>query len=223
MTHKAAYNRKNYFIKKKFQTGFFVKFFAIIVVEAAAALGLFLYMSKGTLTTGYSGYELKVARTHVVGTEVAAHRLERVLLRDALHARSDDDAELGLVVAFRDDGRDDDRLARADERVRPLGEEEGLRGDLHALLLRVVAVVETDADDLPGALDRQHGANLLRRGEQRVDDPPGPVLPRPAAREVTKLLDEVCARVGAQRRRPLVAEEREGRSWPSSASDVWRR
>ncbi|HLG07317.1 MAG TPA: FAD-linked oxidase C-terminal domain-containing protein [Gaiellaceae bacterium] len=34
----------------------------------------------------------------------------------------------------------------------------------------MVAVVETDADDLPGALDRQHGANLLRRGEQRVDD-----------------------------------------------------
>ena len=63
MAHKAAYNRKNYFIKKKFQTGFFVKFFAIIAVEAAAALGLFLYMSKGTLTAGYSGYELKVART----------------------------------------------------------------------------------------------------------------------------------------------------------------
>ncbi|MFZ3072043.1 MAG: methyl-accepting chemotaxis protein [Thermodesulfobacteriota bacterium] len=63
MAHKAAYNRKNYFIKKKFQTGFLVKFFAIIVVEAALALGLFLYMSKGTLTTGYSGYELKVART----------------------------------------------------------------------------------------------------------------------------------------------------------------
>lgn len=62
MAHK-AYNRKNYFIKKKFQTDFFIKFFAIIVAEAALALGLFLYMSKGTLTTGYSGYELKVART----------------------------------------------------------------------------------------------------------------------------------------------------------------
>ena len=41
-----------------------------------------------------------------------------------------------------------DRLAGADQRVRPLREQERPLGQLDALLLRVVAVVEADADDL---------------------------------------------------------------------------
>ncbi|MEK6540080.1 MAG: methyl-accepting chemotaxis protein, partial [Deltaproteobacteria bacterium] len=41
-----------------------VKFLIIILIEAFLAAGLFLYLSKGTLTTGYSGSELRIARTY---------------------------------------------------------------------------------------------------------------------------------------------------------------
>ena len=115
--------------------------------------------------------ELEVARADVVRAQVAAHRLERVLLRHGLHPRPDDDAELGLVVALRHDRRDHDRLARPDQRVRPLREQQRLLRQLDALLLGVVPVVETDADDLARTLDRQHAATLTipvrRYGRER--------------------------------------------------------
>jgi len=56
--------RRNYFINKKFQTDFSIRFFIIIVLEAIMAIRLFLYLSKGTLTTGYIGSELKISRTY---------------------------------------------------------------------------------------------------------------------------------------------------------------
>lgn len=43
---------------------FSIKFLVIIVIEAIMAVGLFLYLSKGTLTTGYIGSELKISRTY---------------------------------------------------------------------------------------------------------------------------------------------------------------
>lgn len=64
MKNKPPFRRRNYFIKKKFQLDFSIKFLLIIVIEAVLAVGLFLYLSKGTLTTGYHGLELKIARTY---------------------------------------------------------------------------------------------------------------------------------------------------------------
>ena len=64
MENKKVFRRRNYFIKKKFQIDFSVKFLIIIVIEAVLAIGLFLYLSKGTLTTGYLGSELKIASTY---------------------------------------------------------------------------------------------------------------------------------------------------------------
>jgi methyl-accepting chemotaxis protein len=64
MDSKLLFRRRNYFIKKKFQTNFSIKFFVIIVIEAVLAVGLFLFLSKGTLTTGYIGSELKITRTY---------------------------------------------------------------------------------------------------------------------------------------------------------------
>ena len=105
--------------------------------------------------------ELQVARRDVVGDDIAAYRLERVLLRDVLHRRADHDPELGLVVALRHDRRDHDRIAGADQRGRVLREEERRLGQLDSLLLGVVPVVETDADDLAGTIDGHH-APILR-------------------------------------------------------------
>lgn len=62
--NRPSFRRRNYFIKKKFQVNFTVKFLIIILIEAFLAAGLFLYLSKGTLTTGYLGSELRIARTY---------------------------------------------------------------------------------------------------------------------------------------------------------------
>ena len=64
MENRPPFRRRNYFINKKFQTDFSIKFLVIIVIEAVLAVGLFLYLSKGTLTTGYIGSELKITRTY---------------------------------------------------------------------------------------------------------------------------------------------------------------
>ncbi len=63
MSENRLYTRKNIFIKKKFQTGFVMKFLILIVIEAFLAVVLFSYLSKGTVVTGYSGNEVVVART----------------------------------------------------------------------------------------------------------------------------------------------------------------
>ena len=63
MNNKPPHWRKNYFIKKKFQIDFSIKFLILIVIEAVLAIGLFIYLSKGTLTTGYLGSDLKIAKT----------------------------------------------------------------------------------------------------------------------------------------------------------------
>lgn len=64
MKNRPPFKRRNYFINKKFQIDFSIKFLIIIVVEAILAIGLFLCLSKGTLTTGYIGSELKIASTY---------------------------------------------------------------------------------------------------------------------------------------------------------------
>jgi len=55
--------RKNYFIKKSFQANFFLRFALLILLEALLIVGLFIYVSGGTLTTGYQGAALKIEKT----------------------------------------------------------------------------------------------------------------------------------------------------------------
>jgi hypothetical protein len=71
---------------------------------------------------------------------------------------SDDDAQLGLIINLRRDGGEDDRLAGPDDGCRPLREEQRARRQVQALLLRVVAVVEADTDDLRRAARRTRRA-----------------------------------------------------------------
>lgn len=58
-----SFKRKTVFINKGFQTDFSIRFLILIVIEAAMAVGLFAYLSRGTVITGYSGSELVIART----------------------------------------------------------------------------------------------------------------------------------------------------------------
>ena len=55
--------RKNYMIKKKFQINFLSKFLILLVLESILIVGLFMFISNDTLTTGYLNSVLRVERT----------------------------------------------------------------------------------------------------------------------------------------------------------------
>ncbi|CAG1064826.1 hypothetical protein BAC1_00392 [uncultured bacterium] len=55
--------RKKLYIKKEFQTDFSLKFLILIALESVLAIAMFLYLSRGTVITGYSGAELVIAST----------------------------------------------------------------------------------------------------------------------------------------------------------------
>ena len=61
--HKKKAVRKNYFIKKSFQTKFFAWFALLLIMEALAIGGLFMYISGQTLTTGYQGSQFVIDKT----------------------------------------------------------------------------------------------------------------------------------------------------------------
>ena len=75
-------------------------------------------------------------------------------LGHVLGSCADDDAELGLVVDLGRLVRQHDRVPVADQRVRPLGEQQRRLGDLLTGLLCMVEVVQPDADDLAGTAYR---------------------------------------------------------------------
>lgn len=65
MTERPSHPRRRYFINRKFQIEFSLRFLLIIAVAAIAVMLLFFYNSRGTLTAGYSGTEVKLLQTSV--------------------------------------------------------------------------------------------------------------------------------------------------------------
>ena len=61
--NRPIFRRRNYFISRDFQVRFTIKFLIVIVIEAILAIGLFMYLSRGTLTTGFIGSDFRIART----------------------------------------------------------------------------------------------------------------------------------------------------------------
>ena len=57
------HRRRNYFVKKSFQSKFSLRFVVLILLEAVLIAGLFLYVSSGTLTTGYHGSDFRIEKT----------------------------------------------------------------------------------------------------------------------------------------------------------------
>lgn len=57
--------RRNFYVKKSFQSSFAWRFTALIALEALLVTLLFFYVSRGTLTTAYLGNELRIERTAV--------------------------------------------------------------------------------------------------------------------------------------------------------------
>src|SRR5262249_22381261 len=93
---------------------------------------------------------LQIARGDVVDADQAAHVVPRVLRGDAMRAPADDDAELRLVIDAADAGGNANRIPGTDHRARRLDEQERLRRQRLAPFTRVILVVESDADHLPG-------------------------------------------------------------------------
>lgn len=55
--------RRNFFIKKSFQSSFAWRFAALVALEAFLMTLLTLYLSRGTLTTSYAGGQLRIEHT----------------------------------------------------------------------------------------------------------------------------------------------------------------
>ena len=151
--------------------------------------------------------ELVVASGEVVEQHVARHVLQRVRLRHVLRARADHERHLGLVVHAPAPRRQCHGGPGRAQGIRELGEEGGRLRRLGALLLAVRAVVQPDADDLPGPPDRGQQLDALQRASPRA---------HPAERTVTEQL--------VDRPRPsldgvdaLVAEDSRARPPPSAS------
>ena len=63
MNSQSRVRRKNYFIKKSFQTTFALYFGSLILLEALLIAGLFFHIAQGTLTTSYNGADLRIEQT----------------------------------------------------------------------------------------------------------------------------------------------------------------
>ncbi len=57
------HRRRQHLIKKKFQLGFSLKFFLLIIAEAIILSFVFWYLAHNTLITGYQGSSLKIENT----------------------------------------------------------------------------------------------------------------------------------------------------------------
>jgi methyl-accepting chemotaxis protein len=65
MNSKSPRVRRRYFINRKFQIEFSLRFLLIIAAAAVTVLLLFFYNSRGTVTAGYTGSEVKLVQTGV--------------------------------------------------------------------------------------------------------------------------------------------------------------
>lgn len=63
MTEKPSYARRRYFINRKFQLEFSLRFLLIIAAASIAVMLLFFYNSRGTMSVGYTGSEVKLLQT----------------------------------------------------------------------------------------------------------------------------------------------------------------
>jgi methyl-accepting chemotaxis protein len=60
---KPSYARRHYFINRKFQIEFSLRFLLIIAAASMTVMLLFFYNARGTLTAGYTGAEVKLLQT----------------------------------------------------------------------------------------------------------------------------------------------------------------
>lgn len=164
------FRRRNYYVKRPFQRSFTLRFVFLLAVEAVLIAGLFFYNSRGTLTTGYHGYQIRVDHTStyffttMLGISLAAaiamalvgmalfilfsHRIAGPILR----------LEKSLQEIRRGDLTHRIRLRRKDELVDVAGEINRLTEELEASVRKMKRRVDEaskllSAPEKPGAID----------------------------------------------------------------------
>lgn len=169
--------RKKRFIKKAFQTDFAVKFLILIAVESALAIALFVYLSRGTVITGYSAGRLVMERT-------GEYFLPSLLLANL--AVIGVTAIAGFVVMLAYSHRIAGPLYRFEQTIDEMSAGDltgrfGLRaGDqleelsarINALILRLdsaVSVVKDEAAGATGAIDEARGLLGEGAGADRLE------------------------------------------------------
>ncbi len=139
MANKPAYRRTNYFVKKSFQSRFSFRFALLIVLEALLIAALFLYASRGTLTTGYHGSELHIERT-------ASFFCTAVLMISIIAGIAIWIVGMGVFIVF------SHRIAGPVFRLQRVLESIG-KGDLtHRIKFRDKDILQDLADDLNGTV-----------------------------------------------------------------------
>ena len=129
-SNKRVIRRKKYFIKKSFQTEFFLGFVLLLIFQAFIVTGIFISLSNQTLTTGFQGSRFVIDKTSnffflnfiVVGLVVAvcfalagmlififlSHRIAGPLYKfeKALNAASKGDLAMRVSLRRTDELRD---------------------------------------------------------------------------------------------------------------------
>lgn len=59
----AKFKRRQYFIDRKFQTGFILKFFAVLILGAILSVGVTMLSTQATLTSSFEGSKLVIEKT----------------------------------------------------------------------------------------------------------------------------------------------------------------
>ena len=120
--------------------------------------------------------ELPGAFAVVVVEDIAGDMSHGIGLGDGAGGFSDHHGQLNFPVGFFRSGGNDESIVRAGEGGGGFEENDGFGGDGHAAFLRMVAVIEADADDLAGPCNRASKAGSRcndRRGGGVVFDPRG--------------------------------------------------
>jgi hypothetical protein len=113
--------------------------------------------------------QLEGALRDVVRHAVPGDVLKRLLLVvDVPRRLPDHDAQLDLPVRLLASPRDEDGVVGTDDAVGGLHEHDRFRRNRHSRFLRVVGVVEADADHLPGPRDRSADPLALRVDRRQV-------------------------------------------------------
>ena len=114
---------------------------------------------------------LELALRHVVADAIARDMGERLRFADVACARADHDREFDLPVGLFRVLRDDDVVVRPDDAGGGLVEQQGLLGDRHAGLGRVVGIIEADGDEIADLAEARAdpGRSAHRRQGLRLD------------------------------------------------------
>ena len=115
------------------------------------------------------GAEFDIMSAHVVGTGIARHVGEGILLRNVFAPAADHHGQLSFIVDLLADARQHDRLPMADERCGGLDEKDRVFRNGFADLREMRAIVQPHADHLSRPPDRREEFDIRERVAQFVE------------------------------------------------------